>query len=312
VIVPAYQRSAVISRAIASARAQTRPPAEILVVDDGSSDGTAEAAARLGARVVRHGTNRGTAAARNTGTEAATQPWLALLDSDDEWLPDHLATAWSLRAGHVLVATSALRWDAAGSRHLVHGPPRRSAVVLRSPSPLVFPGNFLPASAVLVRRDAVLEAGGFRRPDAVEDLDLWLRLLECGTGVASPAVTVVYHVHESQSSRDAAVMQARHLLVANRCADRPWWSPHLVERWTATAAWNDVRSSVRRRDAAGAVRSAAWIAARPRRVVAVAQKSVLRARLRRRTREALAAGVAPPAEARRAAAPPGARRPTPC
>jgi glycosyltransferase involved in cell wall biosynthesis len=298
VIVPAYQRSGVVGRAIASARAQSRPPAEIVVVDDGSRDDTAEVASRLGARVVRHGRNLGTATARNSATEAATQPWLALLDSDDEWLPHHLATAWALRSDHVLVATSALRWDEARMRHRVHGPPGRSPLVLRSPSPLVFPGNFLPASAVMVRRDIVLRAGGFRPPDAVEDFDLWLRVLEHGTGISSPTVTVVYHVHDSQSSSDAASMQARHLFVASRCAGRPWWSPALVERWNATATWNNVRSSVRRRETREAARHIAWIAARPRRIAAVAQGSLFRARLRRRTRAVLAAGVGPAPAAR--------------
>jgi glycosyltransferase involved in cell wall biosynthesis len=295
VIVPAYQRSAVLPRAIASARAQRLPAAEVIVVDDGSTDATARVARALGARVVRHEHNRGTAAARNTGVRAATQPWLALLDSDDEWLPDHLAAAWHLHGEHVLVATSALRWDGTQGRHGVHGPAGRTPVVLRSPSPLVFPGNFLPASGILVRRDVVLAVGGFRPPDAVEDLDLWLRVLERGTGVATPAVTVVYHVHESQSSRDATAMQARHLLVANRCSGRPWWSPVLVERWQATATWNNVRSSVRRRRAREAARDAAWIAARPRRIVAVARGSIFRARLRRRSREALQAGLRPAA-----------------
>jgi GT2 family glycosyltransferase len=295
VIIPAYQRSAVLPRAIASALAQSLPPAEIVVVDDGSTDSTAEVARLLGVRVVRHTRNRGTATARNTGVETATQPWVALLDSDDEWLPHHLATAWSLRSGHVLVATSALRWDDTGERHHVHGPPGRRPLVLRSPAPLVFPGNFLPASGVLVRREIVQLVGGFRRPDAVEDLDLWLRVLEHGTGIASPAVTVVYHVHDRQSSRDAAPMQARHLLVANRCVGSPWWSPALVERWHATATWNNVRSSLRQRQTGEAVRHAAWIAARPRRVIAVARGSLFRARLRRRTREALAAGVRPAA-----------------
>jgi glycosyltransferase involved in cell wall biosynthesis len=294
VIMPAYERAALLPRAIASVRAQrTAQPTEIVVVDDGSSDPTADVAAGLGARVVRHPDNRGIAAARNTGVEAATQPWLALLDTDDEWLPHHLATVWALRNGHLLAAGSALRLAAERRRSQVQGPPGKAAMVLRSPAPLVFPGNFLPASAVLVRRDVVLEVGGFRRPDAVEDLDLWLRVLERGTGIITPEVTVVYHLHDSQSSGDAAQMQARHILVAERCGGRPWWSPALIERWRATAEWSNVRSAVRRARPREAARHASWIAARPRRIAAVAQGSLLRARLKRRTRRALRSGVRP-------------------
>ena len=294
VIMPAYERAALLPRAIASVRAQRGVhPAEIVVIDDGSADRTAEVAAELGARVVRHTRNQGIAAARNSGVEAATQPWLALLDSDDEWLPDHLATVWALCDGHVLAAASALRWATVRRRSQVQGPPGREPLVLRSPAPLVFPGNFLPASSVLVRRDIVLEVGGFRKPDSVEDLDLWLRVLERGSGIVTPDVTVVYHLHESQSSANAAQMQALHVLVAERCHGRPWWSPALVERWQATAEWSNVRSAVRRGRAGEAARHAAWIAARPRRVTAAAQGSLLRARLKRRMRRMLRSGVRP-------------------
>lgn len=309
VIMPAYERAALLPRAIASVRAQrTVQPAEIVVVDDGSSDQTAEVAADLGARVVRHPSNRGIAAARNSAIEAATQPWLALLDSDDEWLTHHLATVWPLRNGHVLAAASALRWAPNRRRSHIQGPPGRKPLVLRSPAPLVFPGNFLPASAVLVRRDVVRELGGFRTPDAVEDFDMWLRVLERGTGVITPEVTVVYYLHDSQVSLDAARMQARHILVAERCGGRRWWSPALVERWQATAEWSNVRSAVRRGRPREAVRHASWIAARPRRIVAVARASLLRARLKRRTRRVLRSGVRPGMAEPRAGSKTGARR----
>jgi len=94
VIIPAFNRRDTIERAIASVLAQTWPPDEILVVDDGSTDGTAEAVRVLGdkrIRLLRHAHNRGAAAARNTGIEAAKGDWIAFLDSDDEWDPHKLA-----------------------------------------------------------------------------------------------------------------------------------------------------------------------------------------------------------------------------
>src|SRR4051794_4178924 len=104
VVIPAYRRADLVRRAVASVRAQ-RPaqPAEIIVVDDASGDGTADAARDSGATVVVNPANVGEGAARNVGVRAATQPWIALLDSDDEWLPDHLSRLWPLRDGHVLV-----------------------------------------------------------------------------------------------------------------------------------------------------------------------------------------------------------------
>ena len=94
VIIPLYNRREEIGRAIASIVRQSRAPDEILVVDDASRDGSAEAIAALGdkrIRVLRHERNRGAAAARNTGIAAATSDWIALLDSDDEWVPEKLA-----------------------------------------------------------------------------------------------------------------------------------------------------------------------------------------------------------------------------
>ena len=285
VLIPAHNRAGLIGRALESVAAQAPArPAETIVVDDGSDDDTAAVAERLGARVVRHERNRGTAAARNTGAEAATQPWLALLDSDDEWLPHHLAHLWELQPGYGLVAAAARYENADGLPVAYHGMPARAPTELRSPAPLLFPGNLIPASAAMVRRDLVAAVGGFRPPDAVEDLDLWLRVIEREPALVSPEVTVVYHLHGAQSSDDAAKMQRLHLTIGDRYADRPWWSPALVEGWRANAAWNDVRSAVRRGRPVVAARRLGWIAARPRRIAAVVSGRVHRARLRRRGR----------------------------
>lgn len=94
VVIPLYNRREEIARALASVLRQTRPADEIVVVDDASRDGSAEAVAALGEariRLLRHEGNRGAAAARNTGITAARGDWIALLDSDDEWVPEKLA-----------------------------------------------------------------------------------------------------------------------------------------------------------------------------------------------------------------------------
>jgi glycosyltransferase involved in cell wall biosynthesis len=93
VVIPAYNVARYVAKAIESVRAQTLAPNEVIVVDDGSSDGTAAAAAHAGASVIRQ-ENRGLAAARNAGIAVATQPWIAFLDADDRWLPGKLAQQW--------------------------------------------------------------------------------------------------------------------------------------------------------------------------------------------------------------------------
>lgn len=94
VIIPLYNRREEIGRALASVLRQSRAPDEIVVVDDASRDGSAEAVATLREsriRLLRHERNLGAAAARNTGIAAARGEWIALLDSDDEWNERKLA-----------------------------------------------------------------------------------------------------------------------------------------------------------------------------------------------------------------------------
>ncbi|MEW5965707.1 MAG: glycosyltransferase family 2 protein [Pseudomonadota bacterium] len=90
VVIPAFNSAATLARAIESVRAQTWPAHEILVVDDGSTDATAEVAAGFdGVRLIRQ-PNSGVSVARNAGAAAATGDWLAFLDADDWYAPDRL------------------------------------------------------------------------------------------------------------------------------------------------------------------------------------------------------------------------------
>lgn len=94
VVIPLYNRREEVGRALASVLQQTRSADEIVVIDDASRDGSADAVAALGEsriRLLRHERNQGPAAARNSGITAARGDWIALLDSDDEWEPEKLA-----------------------------------------------------------------------------------------------------------------------------------------------------------------------------------------------------------------------------
>ena len=91
VVIPAYNIEQYIERAINSVLAQTRPADEILVVDDGSKDATAEKVKAYGDKVrYIYQDNRGLSGARNTGIRESNYDWVAFLDGDDEWLPDYL------------------------------------------------------------------------------------------------------------------------------------------------------------------------------------------------------------------------------
>jgi glycosyltransferase involved in cell wall biosynthesis len=282
VLIPAYNRGDRLGRALASVAAQKWRPSEVIVIDDGSEDDTAAAAERGGVILVRHETNKGCAIARNSGLAAATQPWIAMLDSDDEWLPHHLASLWPLRGDHLLLANSAVQCTGDPADDRLLGAPGDRPMLLRDPASLIHPGNPIPASAALARRDEVREVGGFR-PPRVDDLDLWLRLLERGTALLSPTVGTVYHVHDGQISSGGAANQRMHETVVLRFEDRPWWSSHRLERWRGKAEWNNVRSMVRMRRPLAALRHAANIATSPQRIYGALSASLVRARLKRRS-----------------------------
>jgi glycosyltransferase involved in cell wall biosynthesis len=291
VIVPAYNREALLERALASVAAQRGArPAEIVVVDDASTDDTAAVAERLGARVVRHDANRGAAAARNTGIAAATQPWLAMLDSDDEWLPHHLATLWELRDGHDLVAGASIAVGGGGPPRY-HGPLARRARRLRSPAAL-YPENFIPASGVLVRRAAVLAAGGYRTDlRYAEDLDLWIRIVDRGGAVVTPRVVTRYGRHEGQKSQVGDATRAVQLRIVESYRHAAWWSPALVERQLAFRAWDAACAALRTGDRTGALRELRWFVARPKRLAALARLLTRRWRSRRRSLTLTATGA---------------------
>jgi len=100
VVIPAYQAQPFLQRSVTAVLNQTLLPSEIIIVDDGSTDGTARVAQNLGERVrYLHQENAGAAATRNRGIAAATAEWIAFLDADDSWLPEHLERCWDVICG---------------------------------------------------------------------------------------------------------------------------------------------------------------------------------------------------------------------
>jgi hypothetical protein len=100
-IVPTYERGHLIGETIESILGQSVPAREVIVVDDGSTDDTAQVCASFGSRVCYKRIDHcGVQIARNTGAALATSAWLALCDSDDLWLPDHLERISNLINAH--------------------------------------------------------------------------------------------------------------------------------------------------------------------------------------------------------------------
>jgi GT2 family glycosyltransferase len=296
VIIPVYNRAHLLERAINSVRAQ-RPaaPAEVLVVDDGSDDATSEVAERLGAKVVRHPENRGLPAARNTGLRMTSQPWVALLDSDDEWLPGHLASLWRLRGDHALVAGAALRCGIHPENDRYHGPTTRTPKVLHSGDELVAPENIIPVSAAMVKRDVAIEVGGFHSWHGVaEDLDLWLRVLGARhTAICSPEVSIIYHVHGEQMSSELSQTLLGHMEASEAHRERTGGSDAPLKHWEGVAAFRRLRAAQLAGEPRRMARWGLHIVARPHRMRGALELAAHRYKAARRASELHAEGVGP-------------------
>jgi glycosyltransferase involved in cell wall biosynthesis len=181
VVIPVHNRPDAVPRAIASVLAQTFQQFEIVVVDDGSTDATCDAVScvrDVRVRLIRHKRNRGGSAARNTGIEAARAPFVAFLDSDDEWLPTKLERQLDVFArspdtlGLVYTGAERVFADGSVSRHTA----RRRGDLTRA---LLTENVVGETSLGMVRRSALDAIGGFDESlPSCQDLDLWLRLCE--------------------------------------------------------------------------------------------------------------------------------------
>ncbi len=178
VVIPARDRAWCLPRALRSVLAQSWRPAEIIVVDDGSLDSTRRLI-HSGFPEVRYLVQpaSGVSRARNLGIESARQPWIALLDSDDAWLPGKLARQWQTlqRTPRLLAHTDEI-W-------LRHGKPLRQPRHLREARAdgWVFEHCLercaISPSSALFHKSLWRQVGGFdERLPACEDYDFWLQI----------------------------------------------------------------------------------------------------------------------------------------
>ncbi len=198
VVIPAHDAGETLAAAIASALGQTRPPAEVVVVDDGSTDDTATVARSFGQAVrLIEQPCLGPSAARNAGVAAARSPLVAFLDADDLWQQEKLELQLAALAAHgaVCCATDWVR----GEPSPLQAEP--GATVVTTDDLLVL--NRFQTSTVLLRRDAFGRTGGFSPElDGAEDWDLWLRLSRLGPVVKLDAPLVCYRDRPAGYSKD--------------------------------------------------------------------------------------------------------------
>ncbi len=199
VVVPAHNAGPFIGSALRSVLSQSVGVDEIIVVDDASTDETGAIASSHGARVLRNDCALGPGAARNIGVAVATSDWVAFLDADDEWHPDHVAATLDCPRD-IGVSFGTLQMFGRIEHHVLL--PYGAGVVSGMWERLLAV-NEIPQSGVAVRRRLFVEAGGYRASEypVCEDYDLWLRLAEQGSFFFSGLTACRKRIHERQISR---------------------------------------------------------------------------------------------------------------
>jgi glycosyltransferase involved in cell wall biosynthesis len=265
VIIPTRDRCDRLRLTLRSALAQRGVAFEVIVVDDGSLDGTARMVETLGdarIRLVRNEVSLGESGARNRGIEEASGPWIAFLDDDDLWAPDKLALQLDvLRAtrrswaygGEVVID---------GDLNVLHGsPPPTPENVAAS----LDRHNAVPASAsnVVVASELLARVGPFDTElQRTPDWDMWLRLVRIGPPAYVNRPIVAICVHPGNMSRDMDllfdeldVLANRHQISVDRARHHRWAAWRSMEDGQRGDAIRHYLRAVAAGDAASIVRA---------------------------------------------------------
>jgi glycosyltransferase involved in cell wall biosynthesis len=254
VVVPTHNRAALLRTTLRTVLWQRDASLEALVVDDGSSDGTAATVEQLGdprVQVLRHDAPQGVCAARNRGAAEARGRWLAFCDDDDLWAPDKLAR--QLAAAR----ETGRDWAYGGAVHVsidlrvlsLKPPPSPEELMRGLPGWSAVPGG---SSNVMVRVETFHRAGGWD-PSLINlaDWDLWARLAREGPPACAEGLLVGYRIHPGNASADTDL-----ILREAGVLDGRYGAPLDYGRLHHYLAWVHLRSG-RRRSAVGHLARAA-------------------------------------------------------
>ena len=238
VIIPVWNGERYLPESLACLAAQTRRDFEVIVVDDGSTDGSAalvEAFAQTpgapSVSLIRQA-NAGVSAARNRGIAAARAPLIGFLDCDDLWTPDKVAQQLAVLEAHPeidLCFTGFSFIDGAGRDLPERSLPPEGPVSVEA----LLPRNFIHTSTVIVRRSALERVGGFDTGlSTFEDFELWLRIgaLRDPGILGLRQILCRYRRHATQTTRDWTAMHDGWRATVERIGQRH------------PAAWARVRS----------------------------------------------------------------------
>jgi glycosyltransferase involved in cell wall biosynthesis len=230
VIIPTYNSGHLVVEAVASALAQSLAPAEVIVVDDGSTDDTRQRLAPFGPPLrYIHQVNQGVAAARNTGLHEATGELIAFLDADDVWHPLKLelqVTCLHSEAEPGLLGTGTVNWPDEQFSTIDRSSRLRA---VRVPFDDLVVRNYFFNSSVVVRKEVLERVGEFDRLlQGPEDYDLWLRVAQVAVVANLPLRLTGYRDVAGSLGKQAVAMEACGQRILDKLAtagvfrERPW------------------------------------------------------------------------------------------
>ena len=234
VVIPLFNKERHVERAVRSAAAQSKPPSEIIVVDDGSTDGSAAVVKQLAGELANirlmQQDNGGVSRARNVGIECSASEYIAFLDADDEWSPDFLEEIGHLisefpQAGIYSTAYTAVGGDAKVSERFRRLSPTDAHFLIHNYFKAGFRGSPVCTSATVIPKRIFADVGLFiEGAGRGQDLEMWGRIsLRYDIAISAKVCAVYYLDAENRSNTEQ--MRARHPKTSR------WWALEVFQQW---------------------------------------------------------------------------------